>query len=80
MLRSVKAGLVLLEFALMQLENLHNNFQFNMIWQRRSMPGLFFSRRLEESDVTVKPLVTCMDILMIQSCSWKICTIIFSLT
>jgi len=61
MLHSVQAGLVLHDFALMRLENIQNNFHFNVIWQRRSMPGRFFSRRLEESGVTVMPLVTCMD-------------------
>ena len=61
MLHSVQAGLVLRDFTLMRLENLHSNFQFNVIWQRQSLSGLFFSRTLDESDVTVKPLVMCMD-------------------
>jgi hypothetical protein len=59
--------LIVRNFALMQLENLHqfsnlhDNFQFNEIWHRRSVVTLIFCRRLAGSDVTLTPSVTCMD-------------------
>jgi hypothetical protein len=63
----IQAGLVLHDFALTQLENLHHfsnlcdNFRFNMMWHRLFVATLIFCRRLAESDITVLLSVTCMD-------------------
>jgi hypothetical protein len=38
-----------------------HNFQFNAIWNGRSMAALIFCRRLAEGKVTVMPSVMCMD-------------------
>lgn len=40
--------------------NLHDNFRFNAIRCSVTVAALIFCRRLAESDVTVKLLVTCM--------------------
>jgi hypothetical protein len=59
--RLVLRDFVLWDFALTQLENLHNfsnssdDFRFNAIWHTRSVAAIMFCRRLEESDVTVTP-------------------------
>ena len=53
----------------LSLENLHHldeNFQFNVVWHRKSVAALLFYRTLAESIITVIPSVTCMDWL----CWW----------
>ena len=63
----ILAGPILHNFALIKLENLHHfsnlcyNFWFNTIWYRQSVAMLIDSRRLAESDFTIKPSVTYMD-------------------
>jgi hypothetical protein len=62
----IQVVLVLRDFALTWLENLHyfsnlcDNFRFNAIWHRRFVVMLLFCRRLAGSDVSVTPSVTCM--------------------
>jgi hypothetical protein len=52
----IQVILVLRNFALTRLENLHHflnlhdNFQFNAVWHRRSVVVLIFCRRLAGSD------------------------------
>ena len=46
----------------LSLENLHHldeNFQFNVVWHRKSVAALLFYRTLAESIITVIPSVTC---------------------
>jgi len=73
----IQAGLILRDFFFAQFAsaepensphflNLCNNFRFTMIWYRCSVTALVFCRRLAESDVTVMPLVMCMNRL----CWW----------
>ena len=59
----IQAGLVLRDFVLTRLENLHhlNNFRLKAIRYRRSVAALALCRKLAESDVTLTPSVTCVD-------------------
>ena len=65
--RSNCKWLLLYNFALMWLENLHqfsnlhNNFQFNAISQHMIHVHAIFCRRLADSDITVTNSVKCMD-------------------
>jgi len=67
--RSRFMGYFLRDFGVIRLENLKCflnscvNFQFNTIWHRRSAAALIFCTRLAESDITVTPSVTWMDLL-----------------
>jgi len=62
-------GYVLRYLGVIWLENLNCflnscvNFQFNTIWHRWSAAALIFCTRLAESDITVTPSVTWMDLL-----------------
>jgi hypothetical protein len=64
----VKYNFFLHDFALILLENLQHflnlcdNFWLNKIWNTQSVATLNFCGRLAESDVTVTPSVTCMDL------------------
>ena len=51
------------QFASTELENSPHffNFRFDVIWYRWSVAALIFCRRLAESDVTVTPLLICMN-------------------
>jgi len=61
----IQSGLVLCDFVLTRLKNLHHflnlyeNIQFNMIWHRRSMAALVLCWGLAGSHVT--PSVMCID-------------------
>jgi hypothetical protein len=63
----IQVVLVLHDFALMQLANLHhflnlhNNFRFNVIWHTLSTVMFIFCRRLTGSDITVTPTVMHVD-------------------
>lgn len=54
------------DFASTRLENLHNfsnardNFRFRTICHKQSLAALVVCWRLAESDITVKPTVTCV--------------------
>jgi hypothetical protein len=39
------------------LSNLCNNFQFNVIWHKRSVVTVVFGRRLAGSDITVGTII-----------------------
>jgi len=41
--------------------NLHDKFQFNVIWHRRSLVALVLHWRLAESDITVMPSAASVD-------------------
>ena len=62
-------GYFLRDFGVIRLENLNCflnscvNFQFNAIWHRWSAAALIFCTRLAESDITITPSVTWMDLL-----------------
>jgi len=62
----IEEGLVLHDFALTQLEYLHNfsnlcdNFWFKAIWHRY-MAALIFFKSLANIDVTITPSITQMD-------------------
>jgi hypothetical protein len=61
----VQAGLILCDFALSQLENLHqflnlrSNFWFNAMWHRWSVVSLIWCRRLAKQDINVTPSDKC---------------------
>jgi hypothetical protein len=63
----IQAGLILSDFAVMLLEDLHrflnllDSFWFNAFWQTQSLATLVLCWRLAETDVTVMPLLMCMD-------------------
>jgi hypothetical protein len=65
--RSPVVWILLCNFALMRLENLHHfsdlhdNFWFNAIWHRQSMGMSICCRRVAESVITVMQTVMCMD-------------------
>ena len=61
----VLRDLFLQDLGFKRLENLHNlsnlseNCRLNVIWHRRSVAALIFSKKLAESNVIVMPCVTC---------------------
>jgi hypothetical protein len=67
----VLCNLVLCDFALTQLQNLHrfsylgNKCWFHVIWHRQYMASLIFCRKLIESDSTVIISVTCYALILL---------------